>query len=119
MKKEIKTFTVTDGDGNNIECCAAIDEENNIFIYAKDKHGWDDYEDGTTNPGPGVFVPDGYVVVNCGQSKPVVDALIRIGILDEPEPAFRIKSNHIMLDVCRLNPDKAAEWNAYDALFAE
>lgn len=115
---KIKTFKFND-DGEEFECCVAIDNENNIFMYSVDEDGcWEDFADVTMNPGPGAFVPPGYVVINHNLGKDARDALIVLGIIDQPESVFSIRCANVIADVCKFNPEKAKEWNAYDALFA-
>ena len=105
----MKEFQLRTSYGSEVRCCLEIIPRlHHIQVYAWDEeNGWEPWATATVQIGG--LNENEVAIKNYSENEGILEALVDLGVIDPPHR--RVASGFVMIDICRMNRDKIAEYS--------
>ena len=105
----MKEFQLQTPYGFEVRCSLEIiPEQHHIQVYDWDEeNGWEPWATATVQIGG--LNENEVAIKNYSENEGILEALVDLGVIDPPHR--RVASGFVMIDICRMNWDKIAEYS--------
>ena len=105
----MKEFQLQTPYGFEVRCSLEIiPEQHHIQVYEWDEeNGWEPWATATVQIGG--LGENEVAIKNYSENKGILEALVGLGVINPPHR--RVASGFVMIDICRMNRDKIAEYS--------